>query len=519
MRQIKFSTEARNKMKIGIDKVADAVKCTLGPSGRNVILDRGVGSPIVTNDGVSVAREVILEDPFENVGAQFIREVANKTNETAADGTTTSTTIAQILITNGLRLIEVGFNPMDIKEGMELAKKDATKYLKKSSTKLLSLKKIIQVATISAESKDMGRLIGEAMHTIGVNGVVTIEESSVFGMSSDVISGMHFDTGFVSPSFVTIEAKNVCILNDPLIFVTTQKVSTVNDALSVLELLDDKKEIVIIADTIDGEALKTLEINTKIGAINALAVNAPSYGDNRKKSLEDIAIYCGATLAEELKDITVSMFGKAKKIISERDKTTIIEGIGDTKSRVASLKNELLEARSIFDKEVLNSRIAKLTGGVAAIKVGAPSSMELTYLKHKLDDTIAATRAAMDEGIVAGGGVALVKASQVKSKLTGGVQAGYDAVMTAIKEPFMQILRNGGVITPDVAIEKVLKTKSKNSGYDAKKNIFVKNMVAKGIIDPVKVTRIALENAVSVASYIITTECIIIDEKPSESSK
>lgn len=525
-KQIEFSTDARKKIKAGIDKVADTVKTTLGPRGRNVILDKGFGSPTITNDGVSIAKEIELEDKFENIGAELIKEVANKTNDAAGDGTTTSTVITQALVREGLKFVETGINPVGIRHGLEAAKDDIIEILKKNSKKISNKEEIAQVATISAESREMGEMIADVMDTVGKDGVITVEESQTFGLSKEVVEGMNFDKGYISPYMITDVQSQTAELKDPYILITDKKISAIADILPTLEKVAQlgKKEMVIIAEDVDGEALATLVVNKLRGVLNVLAIKAPEYGDNRKAMLEDIAILTGGQVISEekgmkLDGVELSMLGQAQKIIASKDDTTIVDGKGkkkDIDARVALLKSQVAKADSSYEKEKLNKRLAKLSGGVAVIRVGAASETELTYIKHKMEDALAATKAAVEEGIVAGGGVALARAAQLLGTKKAEdksleVKAGYESLINAMSEPFLQIVRNGGQVDPAVALNEVLKEKNVNSGYDINENKPVADMIKAGIIDPLKVTRTALENAVSVVAMILTTEAVVTD--------
>ena len=526
-KQIEFSTDARKKIKAGIDTVADTVKTTLGPRGRNVILDKGYGTPTITNDGVSIAKEIELEDKFENIGAQLIKEVANKTNDAAGDGTTTSTVITQALVREGLKFVETGINPIGIRDGMEAAKKDIVEILKKNSKKISSKEEIAQVATISAESEEMGTMIADVMDTVGKDGVVTVEESQTFGMEKEVVEGMNFDKGYISPYMITDAQEQISELKEPYILITDKKISAIADILPTLEKIAQmgKKEMVIIAEDVDGEALATLVLNKLRGVLNVLAIKAPEFGDNRKAVLEDIAILTGGqVIAEEkgmkLDAVEIEMLGQAQKVISSKEDTTIVGGKGVKKNidvRVAEIKNLVVKTDSNYEKEKFNKRLAKLSGGVAVIKVGAASETELTYIKHKMEDALAATKAAIEEGIVAGGGVALVRAAHIleDQKHEGKsleFKSGYAALLRALSEPFAQIIRNAGQKDPAVALSEVLAQKSVNFGFDAANNAAVTDMIKAGIIDPLKVTRTALENAVSVVAMVLTTEAVIADK-------
>jgi chaperonin GroEL len=526
-KQIKYSTDARKKIKAGVDKVANAVKVTLGPKGRNVILDKSFGSPTITNDGVTIAKEIELEDKFENIGASLIKEVADKTNEAAGDGTTTSTIIAQALVREGLKFIETGINPIGVRQGMEAGKKDVVVALKKSSKKISGKGEIGQVATISAESKEMGEMIADVMEEVGKDGVITVEESQTFGLSKEVVEGMNFDKGYISPYMITNIESQTAELKDPYILLTDKKISAIADILPILEKLaqSGKKDIVIIADDVDGEALATLVVNKLRGVINILAVKAPEFGDTRKEVLEDLAVLTGAQVVSEdkgmeLKNVSVDMLGRSQKIISTKDDTTIVGGKGkkkDIDARVAQIKAQAEKSDSDYDREKLQKRMAKLSGGVAVIKVGAATETELTYMKHKMEDALAATKAAVEEGIVAGGGTALAKAvaglaEKDLSKETLEFKAGYETLLKALNEPLKQIVLNAGKKDAAVVLNKIVENKNPNYGYDAGKDEFQTDMIKSGIIDPLKVTRAALENAVSVAAMLLTTEAVVVDK-------
>jgi chaperonin GroEL len=525
-KQIEYGSEARKKVKSGFDKVADTVKTTLGPKGRNVILDKGFGSPTITNDGVTIAKEIDLEDKFENIGASLIKEVADKTNEAAGDGTTTSTVIAQALLREGLKFVETGISPIGIRQGMEKAKDEIVKILQKNSKKIGSKEEISQVATISAESSEMGKMIADVMQEVGNDGVITVEESQTFGLSKEIVEGMNFDKGYVSPYMITnVEDQNAEI-KEPHILITDKKISSISDILPILEKVaqQGKKEMVIIAEEVEGEALATLVVNKLRGVLNVLAIKAPEFGDNRKQMLEDIAILTGAQVITEekgmkLDKVEIDMLGKAQKIISTKDDTTIVGGKGKKKeieSRIDQIKNQIEKSDSEYDKEKLKKRMAKLSGGVAVIKVGAATETELSYIKHKMEDALSATRAAVEEGIVAGGGTALAKAAaQVHSK---GIdfennehRSGYETLIKALSEPLKQIVSNAGNKESSVVLNQVIKEKNVNFGYDAREDKFESDMIKAGIIDPLKVTRTALENAVSVVAMLLTTEAVVTD--------
>lgn len=525
-KQIEIGVEARKKIKLGIDKVANTVKTTLGPRGRNVILDKGYGSPTITNDGVSIAKDIELEDKFENIGAQLIKEVASKTNDVAGDGTTTSTVMAQALISEGLKFVETGISPISIRHGMEEAKNDIIEILKKNSKKISSPEEVAQVATISAESKEMGEIIAEVMDQVGKDGVITVEESQTFGFDKEIVEGMNFDKGYVSPYMITDVETQKAELKDAHVLITDKKISSIQEILPLLEKIaqSGKKELVIIAEDVDGEALATLVVNKLRGTLNVLAIKAPEFGDNRKAILEDIAILTGGQVITEdkgldLKKADLSMLGMAQKVIATKDDTTIVGGAGEKKdidARVQHIKAQLENSDSKWDKEKLQKRMAKLSGGVAVIRVGAATETELTYIKHKMEDALAATRAAVEEGIVAGGGVALAKASkELEDKKHDGqsqdFKAGYEAMVRSLSEPLKQIVQNSGKKSADVVLDKILSEKSVNFGYDASEDKFIDDMLKAGIIDPLKVTRTALENAVSVSAMLLTTEAVVTD--------
>ena len=525
-KQIEMGVDARKKIKLGIDKVANTVKTTLGPRGRNVILDKGYGSPTITNDGVSIAKEIELADKFENIGAQLVKEVASKTNDVAGDGTTTSTVMAQALVGEGLKFVETGISPIGIRHGMEEAKRDVIEILKKNSKKISSKEEIAQVATISAESKEMGEIIATVMDEVGKDGVITVEESQTFGFDKEIVEGMNFDKGYVSPYMITDVETQKAELKDPHILITDKKISSIQEILPLLEKIaqSGKKELVIIAEDVDGEALATLVVNKLRGTLNVLAIKAPEFGDNRKAMLEDIAVLTGGQVITEdkgldLKKAELSMLGVAQKVIATKDDTTIVGGAGEKKdidARVEQIKAQLENSDSKWDKEKLQKRIAKLSGGVAVIRVGAATETELTYIKHKMEDALAATRAAVEEGIVAGGGVALAKASKelLDKKHDGQSQdfkAGYEAMVRSLSEPLKQIVFNAGKKSADVVLDKVLSESNMNFGYDASEDRFIDDMLKAGIIDPLKVTRTALENAVSVSAMLLTTEAVVTD--------
>lgn len=528
-KQIAYSAIARRSMKAGIDKVADAVKVTLGPKGRNVILSKSYGGPTITNDGVTIAKDIELKDNFENLGAALIKQVAEKTNDIAGDGTTTSTVIMQALAREGLKFVETGINPVGIRRGMEAAKVDVIDALKKNSQPIKDKKSIVQVATISAESVEMGEMIALVMEAVGKDGVVTTEQSQTLGLSKDIVEGMNFDKGYISPYFMTNTESQTSEVANPYILITDKKISAITEVVPVLEKLAQlgKKDIVIVAEDIDGEALATLVVNKIRGVLNVLAVKAPDFGDGRKAILQDIALLTGGQVISEEKGMKleateIAMLGQAQKIIASKDDTTIVGGKGkkkDIEARVSEIKALIEKSKSEYDREKLKKRMAKLAGGVAVIRVGAATETELTYMKHKMEDAVNATKAAIEEGVVAGGGTALVKAATSvaaefaakKKTKDHEFNSGYEALLKALNEPLKQIAMNAGEQDAAVVLNKVVEAKGVNFGYNAKENIYEEDMVKAGIIDPLKVTRTALENAVSVAALLLTTEAAVVD--------
>ena len=527
-KDIKYDENARQAIKSGIDKVADAVKITLGPKGRNAILDKGYGAPTITNDGVTIAKEIELEDKFENIGAELIKEVASKTNDVAGDGTTTSTILTQAIAKEGLKYVAMGVNPVGIRHGIEAAGKEVIKELRANSKKIESKEEIAQVARISAEDPEVGDIIAEVMEKVGKDGVITVEESQTFGLSSDIVEGMQFDKGYISPYMITNSEKMQAEFEDPYILITDKKISSLNEILPILEKITQagKKDIVIIAEEVDGEALATLVINKLRGTFNALAIKAPGFGDRRKEMLSDIAVVTGGKVITEdlgikLENATLDMLGNARKVISAKDNTTIVDGKGskdDIESRIAQIRKEIEATDSDFDKEKFQERLAKLTGGVAILKVGAATESELTYRKHKVEDALAATKAAVEEGIVAGGGTALVKAGVVVKNAGIKIpdqdtkdefEAGVKILLRALEEPLRQIVQNAG--KEEGAVIANLVRNGKRDGYNAVSGKVVDDMIKEGIIDPVKVTRSALENAISVSAMLLTTEVAVTD--------
>ncbi|MFA5986799.1 MAG: chaperonin GroEL [Parcubacteria group bacterium] len=524
-KQIEFGADARKKVVAGMDKVANAVKTTIGPKGRNVVLDKGFGAPTVTNDGVSIAKDIELEDKFENVGASLIKEVADKTNDAAGDGTTTSTIMMQAIVNEGLKFVETGINPVGIRKGLEAAKNDVVAVLQKNSKKVSSKEEIAQVATISAENAEMGRMIADVMERVGKDGVITVEESQTVGLSYDVVEGMQFDKGYVSPYMMTDAESRKSEIANPAIIITDRKISAISDILPLLEKIaqSGKKDIVLICDDLEGEALATLVVNKLRGALNVLAVKAPEFGETRKEMLEDIAIVTGATVITEDKGMTVEnvgleVLGSAAKVVSTKDETVIVDGKGtkkNIKARAEYIAKQIKTEDSKYSKEKLQKRMAKLSGGVAVIRAGAATETEMGYVRHKLEDALAATKAAVEEGVVAGGGSALVKAANVivcDAKANDEFRAGYKTLISALSAPLKQIVANAGERDAAVVLNAVVESKGKNYGYNALEDRFEDDMVKAGIIDPLKVTRTAIENAVSVASMLLTTEVVITDK-------
>lgn len=525
-KQISFSEEARKKLKEGVDKLANAVRVTLGPKGRNVVLDQGFGAPIITNDGVTIAKEIDLEDKIENLGAETVKEVAQKTNDVAGDGTTTATVLAQAIISEGLKNVAAGANPLAIRRGIEKGEKVIIDKLKSISKSVKTKKEIAQVATISAEDKEMGDLIAEVMEEVGKDGVVRVEESKTFGLQKELVKGLQFDQGYISPYMVTDTERMETALEDPYILITDQKISSIQDILPILEKITKagKKDLVIIADDVDGEALATLVVNKLRGVFNGLAIKAPGFGDRKKEMLEDIAIVTGGEviskdLGMKLESVTLNMLGSARKVVATKDNTTIIDGKGPKEAidqRIESIRAEIQKTESDFDREKLQERLAKLSGGVAVIKVGAATEVEQKARQHKAEDAVAATKAAIEEGIVVGGGVALLKTSQSLKdvKLPDPEErVGIEILKRALQAPIKQIAENAGRDGAVVAA-KALESNEDNFGYNAATDKF-EDLFKAGVIDPTKVVRSALENAVSASSMLLTTECVVA-EKPKE---
>jgi len=527
-KQIIFNEEARKALKEGVNKVANAVKVTIGPRGRNVALDKGFGSPTITNDGVSIAREISLPDKFENIGAEIMKEVATKTNEIAGDGTTTSVILAQSLISEGMKHTTMGANAMGIKLAIEKATKDAVDFLKKSSTQIKSSAEIKNVASVSAESEEIGKIIADTISKVGEDGVVTVEESQIFGVTSEIAQGLEFKQGYISPYMVTNKERMEAEYKEPSILITDKKISNIQDILPLMEKLaqSGQKDLVIIADDVEGEALTTFVLNKLRGGFNVLAIKAPGFGDKKKEELQDIAIMTGATVISsdvglDFEKVDLDVFGKARRVVSTKDSTLIVGGKGkksDCAERIKQIQKNIANTKSVYDKDKLKERVGKLSGGVAVIKVGAATETEMKYLKLKIEDAVNATKAAISEGIVAGGGSALVKASKNllenlsknSSKMSHEEKVGYSIVAKALQEPLKQIAINAGKDDGSVIVDQVMNGKI-HSGYDALKDEIVDDMLKVGIIDPVRVTRSGLQNASSAAAVLLTTEVVITD--------
>lgn len=519
-KQIKYNEIARKKLKIGVDKLANAVKVTLGPKGRNVVLDKGFGAPTITNDGVSIAKEIQLEDKIENLGAEIIKEVAEKTNDVAGDGTTTATILAQAIISEGLKNVAAGANPLAIKRGIEKGTQIIVEELKKMSKKISNKEEMEQVATISAESKEIGSLIAEIMEEVGKDGVVTVEESKSFGLQKEIVKGLQFDRGYVSPYMITNAEKMEAEFENPYILITDKKISSIQEIVPILEKVaqSGKKELVIIADEIEGDALATLVINRLRGIFSVLAIKAPGFGDRRKELLEDIAIVTGGKVISEevglkLDKIELQYLGQARRVVSAKENTTIIEGKGSKEmieTRVKQIKNEIKNSSSDFDKEKLQERLAKLAGGVAVLKVGAATEVEQKAKQHKIEDALSATKAAVEEGIVPGGGVALLRTLPALSKIDmiQEEKIGIEILKRAIEAPIRQIAENAGK-DGAVVVAEVLKLKD-GFGYNAATDAY-EDLMQSGVVDPTKVARFALENAASAAGMFLTTECVVAE--------
>ncbi|MEF9975964.1 MAG: chaperonin GroEL [Oscillospiraceae bacterium] len=522
-KQLMNGEDARKALISGIDKLADTVKITLGPKGRNVVLGKKFGAPVITNDGVTIAKEIELKDVFENMGAQLVREVATKTNDAAGDGTTTATVLAQALAHGGMKNVAAGANPMDLKRGMQKAVNEAIKAFEANSKKVNGSEDIARVATVSAGDESVGTLIADAMEKVSSDGVITIEESKTAETYSEVVKGMQFDRGYITPYMVTDTERMEAVLNDAYILITDKKISVIQDILPLLEqIVQAGQKLVIIAEDIEGEALSTLIVNRLRGTFTVVAVKAPGFGDRRKEMLEDIAVLTGGTvvssdLGYELKDATMEMLGKARQVKVTKENTTIVDGEGEkdaVTARIAQIRAQMDVTTSEFDKEKLQERLAKLSGGVAVIKVGAATEVEMKEKKLRIEDALNATRAAVEEGIVAGGGVAPINAipavAKIVAQLTGDERTGAQIVMRALEEPLRQIAANAG-LEGSVIIDKIMASGKVNYGFDAQKEVYT-DMIEAGIVDPTKVTRCALENASSVASMVLTTEALVADE-------
>jgi chaperonin GroEL len=520
-RQLEYSEDARRALKRGIDALADAVKITLGPKGRNVVLDKKFGPPTITNDGVTIAKEIELEDPFENMGAQLLKEAATKTNDIAGDGTTTATVLAQAIVNEGFRNVTAGANPLQLKRGIERAVDAVVANLKDMSIPVADQTKIAQVAAISAADEDVGKLIADVMDKVGKDGVITVEESKTLKFETEYVEGMQFDRGYISPYFISDSQRMEAELDEPYILITDKKISAISDILPVLErFLQVSKNLLIVAEDVDGEALATLVVNKLRGTLNVLGVKAPGFGDRRKAMLEDIAVLTGGKVISEevgrkLDSATIQDLGRARKVVSNKDETTIVEGRGSEeaiKGRIAQIRAQIQDTTSDFDREKLQERLAKLAGGVAVIKVGAATEVELKEKKHRVEDALSATRAAVEEGIVPGGGTAFVHSvgavDKAVSELEGDQRTGAAMLRRALEEPLRRIAVNAG-LEGSVIVEEVRK-RGAGVGYDANKGDYT-NMVEAGIIDPLKVTRSALENAASIATMILTTETLITE--------
>ncbi len=523
---IEYSADARSALKAGVDKLADAVKVTLGPKGRNVILEKKFGAPTVTKDGVTVAKEIELENPVENMGAQMVREVASKTSDVAGDGTTTATVLAQAIYREGLKNVTAGANPMDLKRGIDFAVGKVVEYLKSISKEVEGRNEIAQVGAISANNdKSIGELIADAMEKVGKDGVITVEEAKGTETALDVVEGMQFDRGYLSPYFVTDAETMEAVLEDPFILIHDKKISAMKDLLPVLEKVAQQgRALLIIAEEVEGEALATLVVNKLRGTLKVCAVKAPGFGDRRKAMLEDIAVLTNGTVISEergfkLENATISYLGTAKKVVIDKDNTTIVEGSGkqdEIKKRINEIKAQIEKTTSDYDKEKLQERLAKLSGGVAVLKIGASTEVEMKEKKARVEDALHATRAAVEEGIVAGGGVALVRAISVLEKLEGenlDQTTGIRIVQKALEEPLRQIVNNAG-LEGSVVLQKVKEGKD-DFGFNAATEKY-ENLVKAGVIDPTKVTRTALENAASVSSLLLTTEAVVYEKKEKE---
>ena len=526
-KELKFSEEARRGLQSGVDQLANTVKVTLGPKGRNVVLEKKWGAPTITNDGVTIAKEIELEDPYENMGAQLAKEVANKTNDVAGDGTTTATVLAQAMVTDGLRLVAAGSNPMEMKQGIEEAVTKVVSTIAEMATPVDSVARdqIAYVAANSAADTTIGDNIAEALQKVGNEGVITVEDSQTFGVELEFTEGMQFDKGYISPYFITDPDRQEAVLEDVYVLIANQKISSVQDLLPVLEkVMQTGKPVLVLCEDVEGEALATLVVNKIRGTFASVAVKAPGFGERRKAMLQDIAILTGAQVISEevglkLENVTVDLLGKARKVVVTKDNTTIVEGGGssaEVQARVKQIRQEIDNSDSDWDREKLSERLAKLSGGVAVIKVGAATEVELKEKKHRIEDAIQATKAAVDEGIVAGGGVALLRTQEAIAKLRGGsddVKSGRQIVKRALESPIRQIAVNAGY-EGGVVVERV-RSADGSSGFNAQTGVY-EDLMAAGIIDPAKVTRSTLQNAASIAALLITTEALVAEEKEDE---
>ncbi len=519
-KQIEYNEDARKKLKAGADKLANSIKITIGPKGRNVVLDKGYGSPVITNDGVSIAKDIELKDRIENMGAEIVKEVAEKTNDVAGDGTTTAVVLTQAIISEGLKNVTAGANPLALKDGIEEGGKKVLEELQKISKEINTKEEMAQVATISAESKEMGNLIAEVMEEVGRDGVITVEESKTFGLQKEIVKGLQFDRGYISPYMITDSERMEASYEEPYILITDKKISSINEIVPLLEKVaqSGKKDLVIIADEVDGEALATLVVNKLRGVFNTLAVKAPGFGDRKKEILEDIgAVTGGKVISEEvglkLENVELDMLGKARRVVSKKETTTIVEGKGSKEEidkRVSQIRREIDLSDSEFDKEKLQERLAKLSGGVAVLKVGAATEVEQKAKQHKTEDALSATKAAIEEGVVPGGGVALLRASMIidESLFEGDRKTGIKILKRALEEPVRQIAENAGL--DGAVIAQKTKEGKEGFGFNADKMEY-EDLFKAGIVDPKKVVRSALQNAISASGMFLTTECVVAD--------
>ncbi|MFB3110250.1 MAG: chaperonin GroEL [Acidimicrobiia bacterium] len=521
-KELRFNEEARKGLQAGVDKLADVVKVTLGPKGRNVVLEKKWGAPTITNDGVTIAKEIELEDPYENMGAKLAYEVANKTDNVAGDGTTTATVLAQAMVREGLRQVAAGANPMDLKRGIETAVDAAVKSIEDQSRDIETTEEIAHVAALSANNDDsIGEVIAEAMDRVGKDGVITVEEGQTFGLELEFTEGMQFDKGYISPYFITDPDRQEAVLEDPYILIANQKITSVNDLVPVLEkVMQSGKAVLVIAEDVEGEALATLVVNKIRGTFHSAAVKAPGFGERRKAMMQDLAVLTGGTvIAEEvglkLENVTLELLGRARRVVVDKDSTTVIDGGGaesDVKARIKQIEREIENTDSDWDREKLQERLAKLSGGVVVIKAGAPTEVELKEKKHRIEDAVQAARAAVEEGVVPGGGVALLRAQEAVAKVRGGTddeKTGRLIVKKSMEEPIRQIAVNAG-FEGGVVVERV-RAADGASGFNAATGVY-EDLVAAGIIDPAKVTRSTLQNAASIAALLLTTEALIAEQ-------